>query len=101
MQDMSVIAELAIFPMDKGTSVSPWVARVVQVIRASGLGHVMGPMGTCMEGPWQDVMNVVDACYRALEPDCDRIYMTLKVDARRGEAGRLDAKLDSVRQKLG
>lgn len=97
---MNVIAELAIFPMDKGESVSPWVARAVAVIRKSGLPHVFGPMGTCIEGEWSAVMHVVDACFRAIEADSDRIYMTLKVDARRGEAGRLQGKMRSIEQRL-
>lgn len=97
---MSVIVELSIFPTDKGTSLSPYVARALEVIRASGLPHQLGPMGTCVEGEWDQVMSVVDRCYKALEPDCDRIYMTVKVDAKKGPGGRLQDKVGSVMDKL-
>ncbi|ABM28857.1 MTH1187 family thiamine-binding protein [Nitratidesulfovibrio vulgaris] len=97
---MSVIAEIAIFPMDKGGSVSEWVAKAVSVIRASGLPHSFGPMGTCVEGEWEAVMRVVDQCYRTLEKDSDRLYMTLKIDARRGGDGRLSQKMASVEDRL-
>ncbi|AAS95696.1 MTH1187 family thiamine-binding protein [Nitratidesulfovibrio vulgaris] len=97
---MGVIAEIAIFPMDKGGSVSEWVAKAVSVIRASGLPHSFGPMGTCVEGEWEAVMRVVDRCYRTLEKDSDRLYMTLKIDARRGGDGRLSQKMASVEDRL-
>ena len=97
---MSVIVDLSIFPMDKqGTGLSPYVARVLDVIKESGLPHQLGPMGTAIEGEWEEVMGVVDRCYRALEGDCDRIYLSIKADIRRGRAGGLDAKVASVREK--
>lgn len=97
---MDVVAEISIFPMDKGESVSRWVARAVAVIRKSGLPHNLGPMGTCIEGSWDDVMKVVDDCFRALAEDSDRVYLTLKVDARRGAKDRLTGKLTSVERRL-
>lgn len=94
---MSVIIDIAIFPMDKeGTSVSPYVGRVLKVISQSGLPHVPGPMGTAVEGEWGEVMGVVDACYRELEHDCERIYMTLKVDGRSGRRDGLKGKVRSA-----
>lgn len=97
---MSVIAELSIFPMDKGVSMSPFVARVVSVIKQSTLSYEFGPMGTTIEGEWDEVMHVVSECYKELEKDCDRIYMTLKVDARKGRQNGLTGKTNSVTAKL-
>ena len=53
------------FPLDKGESVSPYVARLVRVIRESGLPHKLGPMGTSIEGEWHQVMAVVTHCFEA------------------------------------
>lgn len=97
---MSVIAELSIFPLNASTSLSPFVARVLTVIKSSGLSHELGPMGTCIEGSWSEVMDVVDRCYQELEKDCDRIYLTLKVDAHQGRGSRLKSKVRSVEDKL-
>ena len=96
---MSVIVELSIFPMDKGSSFSPYVARALDIIRSSGLKHELGPMSTCIEGSWEQVMDVVDRCYRDLERDCDRIYVNIKADSRRGREEGLTEKPASVRQK--
>lgn len=97
---MSVIVELSLFPMDKGCSVSHFVARAVSLIRQSGLAHQLTPMGTCIEGEWDEVMAVVDACFKALAADSDRVYLTLKADWRRGRAGGLAGKTASVEARL-
>ncbi len=96
-----VMAELTIFPTDKGTSVSPYVARILDIIDTSGLAYQLTPMSTIIEGSWHDVMSLVTACFTALEADCDRINVTLKVDYRRGDTSRLHSKVDAVQAILG
>ncbi len=97
---MSVIVELSIFPMDKGVSVSPFVARAVSIIRQSGLPCELTPMGTCIEGEWAEVLAVVDACFRALAGDCDRVYMTMNADWRRDRRNGLAGKTASVEARI-
>ena len=95
---MSVIAEVSIFPMDKGISVSPYVTRAVDIIKKSGLDYVLGPMGTSIEGQWQEVIHVIDLCFQDLKTDCDRVYLTLKIDYRKGEGKPLQTKVESVKK---
>ena len=45
-----LLIELSMSPMDKGPSVSKWVARSLEIIDKSGLEYRLGPMGTCIEG---------------------------------------------------
>ena len=97
---MSALVDLSIFPLDKGDSLSAYVARVLKIIKDSGLPHKMGPMGTSMEGEWDEVMGVVNNCFEELKKDCDRVYMTLKVDYRKGPSGRIESKVKSVEEKL-
>lgn len=97
---MSVIAQLTIFPTDQGRSVSPYVARAVRIIRESGLPHVFGPMSTSMEGEYDQVMAVVERCFKDLASDCSRVYMTLALDYRKSADGRLAGKVRSVEDKL-
>jgi uncharacterized protein YqgV (UPF0045/DUF77 family) len=58
-------------------------------------------MGTVLEGSFDEVMKVVGECFRALEPDCDRIGMNLKMDYRAGTASRLRSKVEAVETRLG
>jgi uncharacterized protein (TIGR00106 family) len=97
---MSVIVDFSIFPVDKGASVSRYVAEAVKIIRQSGLPHQTNPMGTSIEGEWEEVMGLVGACFDKMKENSDRIYMTLKVDYRKGEGQRLSEKIISLEQKL-
>jgi len=97
---VSVIVELSIFPLGAPGGLSGPVSRALEVIRASGLPHQLTPMGTCIEGDYDQVMAVVGQCFHALEPDFERLYMTVKADWRRGREGGLDQKTRSVRDRL-
>jgi uncharacterized protein (TIGR00106 family) len=97
---MSVLVNFSIFPLDKGESVSQYVARAVKIIKDSGLAHKLGSMGTSIEGDWDEVMSVVTRCFKQLTEDCDRIYLTIAGDYRRKGKDRIAAKVDSVEEKL-
>jgi uncharacterized protein YqgV (UPF0045/DUF77 family) len=56
-------------------------------------------MGTAIEGEWDEVMGVVNRCFEALKKDCRRIYMTIKVDYRMGQSGRMERKIATVERK--
>jgi uncharacterized protein (TIGR00106 family) len=96
-----LLAEFSIWPMDKGESVGVYVARCLDIVDRSGLPYKLGPLGTCVEGEWPEVMQVVQKCYEALAADCNRISCTCKMDWRKGKSGRLESKVASVEQKLG
>ena len=95
---MSTLVDLAIFPMDKGDSVSTYVARAVAVIADSGLAYTMGPMGTSIEGDWDTVMEEVTRCMKVMQEDCDRVYATVKVDYRKGANGRIASKVAALKR---
>ncbi len=96
-----LLAEISMWPMDKGESVSPYVARVLDIIDRSGLPYQLGPLGTCIEGEWDEVMAVVKQCFDALAADSNRVAITMKCDWRKNRQGSLERKVASVEQKLG
>ncbi|MBA4422261.1 MAG: hypothetical protein C0390_04050 [Syntrophus sp. (in: bacteria)] len=97
---MSVLIHFSIFPTDKGTSVSPYVAKAVRIIRESGLPYKIGPMSTAVEGEWGEVMAVVENSFKELRKECSRIYMTLQMDYREGAVNRIEGKIKSIEEKL-
>ena len=98
---MSVLVEFSMTPLDKGESVSAYVARSLDIIDGSGLPYRLGPMGTCLEGEWDEVFAVVRECYERMRADCRRISCSIKVDAREGRDGRLDGKIARVQEVVG
>ncbi|HEX2964926.1 MAG TPA: MTH1187 family thiamine-binding protein [Syntrophorhabdaceae bacterium] len=94
--------EFAMFPTDKGESVSPYVSRILQVIDQSGVAYQLTPMGTIGEvETLQEALDIIGRAYKQLEPDCERVYSTVKFDIRKGKSGRLKQKIASVEEKLG
>ena len=96
-----VLLEFSIYPLDRGASVSPYVARCLEIIDRSGLDYQCHAMGTTLEGEVDQVMGVVRQCFDALAADCDRIECNIKMDYRKGRQGQLRAKVASVEAKLG
>lgn len=96
-----LLLEFAMYPMGRGESVSPFVARSLDIIDKSGLPYQLTPMGTIIEGEWAEVMAVVTACFEAMSADCERIGTNIKIDYRAGAEGRLKSKVDSVQQQVG
>ena len=100
---MSVLLEFAMFPTDKGESVSPYVSQLISMIRDSGVEYQLTPMGTIIEtDELAQALALVASAYRALEQaGCNRVYSSLKLDIRKGKSGRLKSKVDSVQEKIG
>lgn len=96
-----VLLELSMSPMDKGESVSEYVARSMDIIDRSGLEYKIGPMGTCIEGEWDEVLAVVKQCFEKMREDCNRITASIKLDYRKGYSGRIKLKVQSAENKVG
>ena len=95
------LMEFSMSPMDKGASVSPYVARSVDIVDRSGLDYRLHAMGTIVEGELDQLLGVLKSCFEAMQVDCQRITCTVKFDYRRGATGRLEGKVRSVEEKLG
>ena len=95
-----VLLEFSMSPLGKGESVGRYVARSLDIIDKSGVAYRLNPMGTVLEGEWNDVFQVVRKCYERMKRDCNRVSCTIKVDYRKGHKGRLDSKVASVEKRL-
>lgn len=96
-----VLLEFSMTPLDKGESVSDYVSRSLKIIDESGVDYRLNPMGTVLEGEWDEVMGVVKQCFDKMRSDCKRITCSIKIDYREGKTGRLDSKIASIESKLG
>jgi len=95
-----VLLEFSMSPLGKGESVGAYVARSLDIIDRSGVDYRLNPMGTVLEGEWDEVFGVVKRCFERMRKDCSRISCTIKVDYRKGHRGRLMAKTTSVEKRL-
>ncbi|HEU4683724.1 MAG TPA: MTH1187 family thiamine-binding protein [Nitrospira sp.] len=95
-----VLLEFSMSPLGKGESVGKYVARSLDIIDKSGVAYRLNPMGTVLEGDWDEVMDVVKRCYERMKKDCNRISCSIKIDYRKGHEGRLVSKVASVERHL-
>ncbi len=96
-----VLLEFTMSPIGMGESLSPYVSRILDVIDRSGVNYRLTPMGTILEGEWDDVMAVVKDCFVELKKDCSRIGAYIKIDYRQGSESRMTSKIKSLESKLG
>jgi uncharacterized protein (TIGR00106 family) len=97
-----MLAELSVFPLDKGGSgLSGFVAESIRIIEESGLDYEVHAMGTLIEGPADKVFEVIRKCHDNMASKSDRVVTTVKIDDRKGRTGTIKGKVASVEEKLG
>jgi len=96
-----VLLEFSMTPLDKGESVSEYVSRSLKIIDESGVDYRLNPMGTVLEGEWDEVMQVVKRCFDTMSADCNRITCSIKVDYRKGRTHGLESKMAAIESRLG
>lgn len=98
---MSILLEFSVVPIGKGASISPQVARALKIVSESGVPYKANPMGTVIEGEWDELMALVKKCHAEVMKDAERVVTTITIDDRKGKQDRLEKKLESLEQKLG
>ena len=96
-----MIVQFSIVPLGRGTSVSRRVAEALRIVESSGLDYRLTPMGTVVEGSWDDVMALVRQCHRAVLKHEKRVLTTITIDDRKGAKNRIEMKVKSVEKKAG
>jgi uncharacterized protein (TIGR00106 family) len=99
---MSVLVEFAMFPTDKGESVSEYVSRIIKMFKESNINYQLTPMGTVFEVERvEEATEIINNAYKQLENDCNRIYTTIKMDIRKNKNNRMKQKISSIEKKIG
>ena len=94
------LMEFSMIPLDKGGHFSEYVARTLTIIDESGLDYRLNPMGTVVEGEWDELVALLTRCYKAMDEHADRITATVKFDCKKGVTGALTGKVASVQSKV-
>ena len=95
-----MLAQVSVFPIGKGCSMSKVVAEAVDEIDKSGLDYRLTAMGTVIEGEWDEVMKVIKKARERVLKRSDRVYITIAIDERKGRRPRMDSKVRIVEDVL-
>lgn len=97
-----MLAEFSVVPVGKEASISPYVAKALDIVDKSGLSYKVNPMGTVVEGDWDKVMDLIKKCHDLLLSESTRVITTIILDERTDKPeGRLMKKVESLEEKLG
>jgi len=95
------IAEFSISPAGKGVGVSKYVARCLDLVDQSGLAYRLNPMGTVVEGSFDEVLALIARCHKAVAADCERVSTIIKIDDRKGARNQIESKVAKVEKLVG
>jgi uncharacterized protein (TIGR00106 family) len=96
-----MLAEVSIIPIGIGSSIGDKLAEVLKIIDASGLPYKVNPMGTVIEGEWDEIMKLVKKCHESLMKAGERTITTVTIDDRKGKPNRIEEKVKSIEKRLG
>lgn len=96
-----MIVEISFIPIGVGTSLSRYIAKVVKNIEKSGLKYQLTPMGTIVQGDWEDISKLVDDSHKIiLDMGIERIITNIKIDYRLDKKSSMEDKINSVKRKM-
>jgi len=96
-----MLAEFSIIPLGKDESVSKYVAKAVEIIHQSGCDYRINPMGTVIEGDWDEIMDLIKKCHNAVRKEAGRVITNITIDDRSVQGSRIEKKIESLERKIG
>ena len=94
-----ILAQLSVYPLGEGISLSRFVKKGVQVIKESGFTYEIGGLSTAIQVPDLDsLFFLVKKVHQAhLDEGAKRIVIDLKVDDRRDKDATIESKRKAVK----
>jgi len=96
-----MLIEFSIIPIGVGSSLGDQLAEVLKIVDASGLPYKINPMGTVIEGKWDEIMKLIKKCHNTVMKTGERAVTTISIDDRKGKPNRIDEKVKSIEKRIG
>lgn len=91
----------SVTPIGVGEHLSKYVAGAVALVHDSDLPYQLTPMGTIIEGEWDECMDLIDRCRRSILKECPRVAIKIWLDDKAGVTDSMRHKVDAVQSILG
>ena len=96
-----MLVEFSVVPIGMGSSLGVYLAEVLKIVDASGLPYKVNPMGTVVEGEWDEIMKLVKKCHGIVIRKGERAVTTITIDDRKGLPDRINQKVKSLEKRIG
>ena len=96
-----MLVELTINPLGRGTHLSKDLAEILKIVDASGLPYTLTPFGTCIEGEWDQVMDVIKQCHACAKSFSHHVMTSIQIEDEDRAANKLEENVASVERIAG
>lgn len=96
-----MLVEFSIIPIGAGSSIGDQLAEVLKIVDTSGLPYKVNPMGTVIEGEWDEVLKLIKKCHGTVMKTSERALTTISIDDRKGKPNRIEEKVKSIEKRIG
>ena len=96
-----MLVSFSIIPLGSGISLGDKIAEILKIVDRSGLPYKVNPMGTVVEGEWDEIMQLIKKCHKGTMKSGERTITTIAIDDRKGKARRIHEKVKSVEKRIG
>ncbi|MBE0426976.1 MAG: MTH1187 family thiamine-binding protein [Nitrospirae bacterium] len=59
-----MLVEFSVTPIGSSSSIGDQIAEVLKIVAASGMPYKINPMGTVVEGEWDEIMKLIKKCHK-------------------------------------
>ena len=96
------ILEISVVPIGvEGSSLSPYVADCIRILKQEKVHYELTAMGTNIEGELKDLLRIALKMHQApFKKGAPRVLTTIKIDDRKDKKGTLTGKKEAVQKKL-
>ncbi|MCX7765359.1 MAG: MTH1187 family thiamine-binding protein [Candidatus Sumerlaeia bacterium] len=95
-----MVVEFSIVPIGRSVHLSKAIAEVIKIIESGGINYQLTPMGTILEGNWDQIMDIIKKCHHTALKKSRRVLTTIRIDDFPGRTGRMQGKVNSVKKQL-
>ncbi len=96
-----MLIQLTVVPLGGDIHLSDEIAEVLKMVDDSGLPYQLTPSGTCIEGEWDEVMELVRQCHERVRRDSPHVITTIRIEDDQGATDKLRRNITSVEEKAG
>lgn len=96
-----MLLELSVNPLGRGTHLSQDLAPILKVIDDSQLHYCLTPLGTCIEGNWDELMALVKKCHDQAKTVSSHVMTTVRIEDEEGATDKLNENIASVERAAG
>lgn len=96
-----MLVELSINPLGRGTHLSQDLGEILKVIDDAGVSYVLTPLGTCIEGEWDQVMPLIKKCHEVARGMSPHIFTTLRIEDEEGATNKIKENVAAVERAAG